>query len=125
MQKGFLEAQQAVILSIKSPSLVLLNVLFQSVINCYKKKFSAWVIVKFSFFKKLLRAFTVIRSPFVYKSSREQLCIVTYQAKLFLQMENFYIADYLEFFLVKVLFLKLSSVKHVIIRKLSNNFIYY
>lgn len=64
--------------------------------------------------------FTVIRSPFVYKSSREQFCIVMYQAKLFLQMKSFYISNYLELFLVKVLCTKLASVKSVMVKKLTN-----
>lgn len=39
LKNSFGGAVQTITLSMKSPSLILLNVLFQSVLNCYQKLF--------------------------------------------------------------------------------------
>lgn len=70
----------------------------------YQKIFTKLLEVNYTFLNTSKKTYTVVRSPFVYKSSREQLEVSDYKIKLEFQTKNIYVSYYLENFLTKLLF---------------------
>ena len=69
------------------------------------KELNVFLNINFKFLKKNRKNYTILRSPFVYKKSREQFFFDRFKGWFYLSLfsKNFFFIDYLENVLVKIL----------------------
>ena len=95
-------------IKIKSPNIIMFNsilMIFYNVLN--NNNFN----IKFNFVKKAKSYYSVIRSPFVYKSSQEQFVSEKFISIIIIEMKivDFFFIQYWEFFFKRVLNVWFSS----------------
>ena len=92
------------VFKIKVPSKTIFNLILLESFNLVKcLKFTE--VCSFSSFSKRQVIYTVLRAPFVYKNSREQLCFERYSGSFFavFSITDFLIVDFIEYCFFKTL----------------------
>lgn len=90
-------------LKLSVPSVIFLNIVLAKLYSSCNNIFKTGFKMQINTYKRKPKAYTVLRSPFVYKKSREQLLITTNNVSIFFYINTkcILLVEYLEFLLWK------------------------